>query len=265
MTVQNNRNLPKPSLLTQEWADNMANPENQGIIDIDIGLIFDYLTASSWYKEGDVFPSIFLNYVPAIQLKRALNSLVETEKLLPNQTREQLQHKTVAMLKRLLTKDARPPAIVARELLISGLCKQAREPAPYYCEQFKSHARCLPDMEEPPTQLFLIELFLNGLSATLRPNCSFDMYNQPWTNLQKLMDHTIIEEQKLNPPSATTLPVRPRTQGTFSAAVSERPYKRHKSEPEFHYTIRTRNVYVKRTIEPKQLVTTQAIIELTAI
>ena len=33
----------------------------------------------------------------------------------------------------------------------------------------------------------------------------------------------------MNPPSAT-LAVMPRTQGTFSAAVSERPYKRHQSE-----------------------------------
>jgi hypothetical protein len=84
-------------------------------------------------------------------------------------------------------------------------------------------------MDEPPTQLFLIELFLNGLK-TLRSKCAFDMYNPPWTNLQKLIDHNIIEEQKLKPPSVTTLEVRPRTQGTFSAAVSERPYKRHQSE-----------------------------------
>jgi hypothetical protein len=131
------------------------------------------------------------------------------------------------MLKRLLTKDARPPAIVARELLINGLCQQGKDPEPHYCEQFKSHARCLPDMDKPATQLFLIELFLNGLRTTLRSKCAFDMYNQPWTNLQKLMDHTIIEEQKLNPPSVTTLAVKPRTQGTFSAAVSKRPYKRH--------------------------------------
>jgi hypothetical protein len=109
----------------------MTNPENHGVIAINIGPIFDYLTASGWYTEVDVFPSIFLNYVPAIPLKRSLNSLVETEKLLPNQTRTQLQNKAVDMLKRLLTKDARPPAIVARELLINGLCQQGKEPVPH--------------------------------------------------------------------------------------------------------------------------------------
>ncbi len=44
-------NLPKPSLLTQEWADNMANPDNQGIIAIDIGLIFDYLYTAKLDKK----------------------------------------------------------------------------------------------------------------------------------------------------------------------------------------------------------------------
>ncbi len=61
----------------------MKKPENQGVIEIDIGLIFEFLTTSGLYTEGEVFPSIFLNYVTATNLKQALWSFVETEKQLP--------------------------------------------------------------------------------------------------------------------------------------------------------------------------------------
>ena len=108
----------EPRKLTPEWISEVK--ERPNVIKVYIQLIFSHLKNIRAYTPGDPFPVQFLNMVSDPKLMESLHSFVEAEQSLPGQTEDTLVDKTVTLIKRLLTGNSRDPAIVAKEVLLSG-------------------------------------------------------------------------------------------------------------------------------------------------
>ncbi len=97
----------------------------------------------------------------------SLPSFVESEVSLKGQTEKELIEKTVTLIKRLLTGNNRDPAIVAKEILLSGKISQGAVSLSQYIETFKSHSRQVKDHTSPAVQEWLCTLFRGGIKPSL--------------------------------------------------------------------------------------------------
>jgi hypothetical protein len=112
----------EPRKISPKWIVDVKDKPN--VIKVYIQLIFAHLKNIRAYTPGDPFPVQFLNLVTDSKLMGSLHSFVEAEQSLKGQTENELIEKTITLIKRLLTGNSRDPAIVAKEILLSGKISQ---------------------------------------------------------------------------------------------------------------------------------------------
>jgi hypothetical protein len=131
----------EPRKISPEWILDFKDKPN--VMKVYIQLIFAHLKNIRAYTPGDPFPVQFLNLLTDSKLMESLYSFVEAEQSLHGQTEKGLIEKTVTLIKILLTGNSRDPAIVAKEILLSGRVSQGTIFVSQYIETFKSHSRLI--------------------------------------------------------------------------------------------------------------------------
>ena len=88
----------------------------------------------------------------------------------------------------------RSPTAVALESLVQRrIFMQPSESIESYSERFLSISRLVPSI----TGAALCQHYISGLSDTLRGRCVLNMFNQEWTSLESLMNHSFAEHLRL--------------------------------------------------------------------
>ena len=81
----------------------------------------------------------------------------------------------------------------ALQNLIDGKCHQGKTAVFRYLNNFRRIVAKIPDTSESQ----LIQYFLSGISAELKPECLTDIKGRPWKSLDALVKHAAAQELKL--------------------------------------------------------------------